>query len=64
MAAKGKNDKQAFESKALQAIQTALKLGYKDRVALKTNPDLELLRGNERFTQLLKQLSAEGGRKK
>src|SRR5262249_16180041 len=59
-AATGESDKLAFASKTLQALQAALELGYKDGVALQTDPDLDLLRASDGFKEILKSLSPQG----
>jgi tetratricopeptide (TPR) repeat protein len=42
--------------KAVEAVRTAVRGGYRDRVFLETEPDLEPLRGREDFRQILAEL--------
>ena len=48
-----------FVDKAFEALQIAIKNGWNDRFELETNPELDAIRGDARFEQLLAQLSAQ-----
>jgi hypothetical protein len=47
---------QAALVKAVDAVRTAVREGYRDRVYLETEPDLEPIRGRDDFKQILAEL--------
>jgi hypothetical protein len=51
--------KNQYEQKAVTAVQTAIKHGYKDLTTLETEPDLDPIRKNPDFGKLLTQLKAK-----
>ena len=51
-------DRQAFTAKALAALREAVRRDYRDAVAVRTDPDLEALRQNAEFRDLVAKLEA------